>query len=169
MQGLRIFLFCQVKANKTGEKFAVFWLQLCLEISRLNALNSLMPLSSEISFATLPRVGKFKENHASHLFCSLKLWQVGCLQRLVSEETKTFIHPPTHSFICSLFTEYLLNRAALVARWLRICRQHRRLPAMPETWVWSLGGEDPLEKEMATYSSILAWEIPWTEKPVGYS
>ena len=33
---------------------------------------------------------------------------------------------------------------------------------MQEIWVWSLGGEDPLEKEMATHSSILAWEIPWT-------
>ena len=43
----------------------------------------------------------------------------------------------------------------------------KRLPAMQETWVRSLGGEDPLEKEMATHSSILAWEIPWTEKPGG--
>ena len=38
-------------------------------------------------------------------------------------------------------------------------------PAMQETWVQSLGREDPLEKEMATHSSILAWEIPWTEEP----
>ena len=36
---------------------------------------------------------------------------------------------------------------------------------MQETWVRSLGWEDPLEKEMATHSSILAWEIPWTEEP----
>ena len=36
-----------------------------------------------------------------------------------------------------------------------------------ETWVWSLGQEDPLEKEMATYSSILAWRILWTEEPGG--
>ena len=36
-------------------------------------------------------------------------------------------------------------------------------PVMQETRVWSLGGEDPLEEEMATHSSILAWEIPWTE------
>ena len=45
-------------------------------------------------------------------------------------------------------------------------------PAMQETremWVRSLDQEDPLEKEMAIYSSILAWEIPWTEKPGGYS
>ena len=37
-----------------------------------------------------------------------------------------------------------------------------RLPTMWETWVQSLGQEDPLEKEMATHSSILAWRIPWT-------
>ena len=39
------------------------------------------------------------------------------------------------------------------------------LPAMPETWVLSLGREDPLEKGMATHSIILAWRIPWTEEP----
>ena len=38
------------------------------------------------------------------------------------------------------------------------------MPAMWETWVQSLGQEDPLEKEMATHSSILAWRIPWTEE-----
>ena len=43
----------------------------------------------------------------------------------------------------------------------------KNLPAMQETRVRSLGGEDPLEKEMATHSSILAWRIPWTEKPGG--
>ena len=43
----------------------------------------------------------------------------------------------------------------------------KRLPAMWETWVRSLGQEDPLEKEMATHSSILAWRIPWTEEPGG--
>ena len=43
----------------------------------------------------------------------------------------------------------------------------KNLPAMQETRVQSLGREDPLEKEMATYSSILAWEIPWIEAPGG--
>ena len=38
---------------------------------------------------------------------------------------------------------------------------------MKDTWVQFLGGEDPLEEEMATHSSILAWEIPWTEEPEG--
>ena len=41
----------------------------------------------------------------------------------------------------------------------------KNLLAMQETWVQSLGGEDPLEEGMATHSSILAWRIPWTEDP----
>ena len=40
----------------------------------------------------------------------------------------------------------------------------KNMPEMQETWVQSLGWEDPLEKEMATHSSNLAWEIPWTEE-----
>ena len=43
----------------------------------------------------------------------------------------------------------------------------KNLPAMQEIWVQSLGWEDPLEEGMATYSSILSWRIPWTEKPGG--
>ena len=43
----------------------------------------------------------------------------------------------------------------------------KNLLAMPETQVRSLGQEDPLQKGMATHSSILAWEIPWTEEPGG--
>ena len=45
----------------------------------------------------------------------------------------------------------------------------KHLPPMQETWVRSLGLEDPLEKEMATHSSILAWRIPWTEELGSYS
>ena len=43
----------------------------------------------------------------------------------------------------------------------------KNLPAMKETWVQSLGQENPLEKRMATHSSILAWRIPWTDDPRG--
>ena len=46
-----------------------------------------------------------------------------------------------------------------------VAQRVKRLPAVQETWVRSLGQEDPLEKEMATHSSTLAWKIPWTEKP----
>ena len=47
-----------------------------------------------------------------------------------------------------------------------VAQMVKSLPAVWETWVWSLGKEDPLEKEMATHFSILAW-IPWTEEPSG--
>ena len=48
-----------------------------------------------------------------------------------------------------------------------VAQRVKTLPAMQETWFLSLGGEDPLEKGMATHSNILAWTIPWTEKPGG--
>ena len=48
-----------------------------------------------------------------------------------------------------------------------MARMVKNLPAMQKTQVQSLGGEDPLEKEIETHSSILAWRIPWTEKPSG--
>ena len=52
-----------------------------------------------------------------------------------------------------------MSQASLMAQMVK------NLPAMQETQVQSLGWEDPLEKGMATYSSILAWRIPWTEEP----
>ena len=48
-----------------------------------------------------------------------------------------------------------------------VAQSVKNLPAVQETRVRSLGREDPLEKEMATHSSILAWRIPWTEEPGG--
>ena len=51
---------------------------------------------------------------------------------------------------------FFTTRASLVAQLVK------NLPAMRETWVQSLGWDDPLEKRMATYFSILAWRIPWT-------
>ena len=51
---------------------------------------------------------------------------------------------------------FSILKASLVAQLVK------NLPAMWKTWVWSLGGEDPLEKGKATHSSILAWRIPWT-------
>ena len=46
-----------------------------------------------------------------------------------------------------------------------VAQMVKNLPAMWDTWVLSLGQEDPLEKGVATHSSILAWRIPWTEEP----
>ena len=55
-------------------------------------------------------------------------------------------------------SDYHYIWASLVAQTVK------RLPAVRETWVQSLGWEEPLEKEMATHSSTLAWKIPWTEE-----
>ena len=57
--------------------------------------------------------------------------------------------------------DYIAHGASLVAQMVK------RLPAMQETRLQSLGWEDLLEKEMATHSSILVWEMPWTEEPGG--
>ena len=57
------------------------------------------------------------------------------------------------------FLSSVLEQASLVAWTVK------NLLAMQETWLQSLGREDPLEKEMTTHSSILAWKIPWTEEP----
>ena len=54
-------------------------------------------------------------------------------------------------------------RTSLVALFVK------KLPAVQEMEVWFLGWDDPLEKGMATHSSIFAWEIPWTKEPEGYS
>ena len=59
------------------------------------------------------------------------------------------------------FIYFLKFIASLVAQWQGICL------SMKVTWVRSLGQEDTLQKEMVTHSSILAWEIPWTEEPGG--
>ena len=75
----------------------------------------------------------------------------GCLPNIVAISLLTFIYS------LLLFSYYFC--ASLVAQTVK------RLPAMRETWLQSLGWEDPLEKEMATHSSTLAWKIPRTEEP----
>ena len=51
--------------------------------------------------------------------------------------------------------------------WIEVAQMVKNITAMQETQVQSLGREDPLERGMATHSSILAWKIPWTEEPDG--
>ena len=61
-----------------------------------------------------------------------------------------------------LYSIYTISWASLVAQLVK------NLPAMWETWVQSLGWEDPLEKGQTTHSSILVWRIPWTVYPQGH-
>ena len=86
------------------------------------------------------------------------------LLTVVPETMKTRKHVisgNTGRVIKSLFYPSLIISASLVAQ------RFKRVPPMWETRVQSLGREDPLEKEMATHSSILAWRIPWPEEPGG--
>ena len=98
----------------------------------------------------------------SPLFKILKRLSITDLRIKFSSLSRAcYIWPLTisHTFCISIFC--FVHWASQVAQWLRIS-----LPVQ-EMWVLSLGWEDPLEKEMATHSCILAWEIPWTEEPGG--
>ena len=91
----------------------------------------------------------------------------------------TFTHTHTHIYICVCMCVYIhtpihshthtyiyIHTHTLVWVWASLVVQTvEHLPAVWETRVWSLGWEDPLEKEMAPHSSTLAWKIPWTEEP----
>ena len=71
------------------------------------------------------------------------------------KESNMTEHAHTHTFLMPIIIWWDFPRGSLV----------KNLPAMLEMWVWSLGREDPLEEELATHSSILAWKIPRTEEP----
>ena len=86
--------------------------------------------------------------------------------------------PDAYSGPSTLLRGVLAPKVHLVCVTIQICKNMyyraplvaqmvKNLPAMQETWIRSLGQEDPLEKEMATHYSILAWEILWTEEPGG--
>ena len=92
----------------------------------------------------------FTAGQVSKLRCSLRN---SCLWRL---------------YFGIVFLPLYLKIYLYVFTWVRaslVAQRLKHLPAMRETWVRSLGWEDPLEKEMATHSSTLAWRIPWREEP----
>ena len=71
------------------------------------------------------------------------------------------------SYIKAIWIELCINEIALLCKSSLGGEMVKNLPAMRETWVQSMGWEDPLEKEKATHSSVLAWRIPETEEPGG--
>ena len=72
----------------------------------------------------------------------------------------------THSSILAYRIPWIEEPGGLPQAWASLVAQMiKSLPAVWEIWVWSLGWEDPREKEMAIHSSILAWKIPWMEEP----
>ena len=74
--------------------------------------------------------------------------------------------PPAKSHSCMCQGRYLNLAALFLVYWASLMAQLvKNLPAIGETWVWSLGWEVAMEKGTATHSSILAWRVPWTEQP----
>jgi len=78
---------------------------------------------------------------------------LGCSNSIFSKQLSTIL---CMYLVCSLHA-----RASLMAQ------KVKNLPAVQETWVQSLGQEDPLNEELETHSSMLAWRLPWTEEPGG--
>ena len=137
---------------------------------------SYKPASSLSSFTFIKRLFSFS------LLSVLWVVSSAYLRLLIFSQQSWFqlvLHPARHLTWCTLHVSYisrvtiyslvvLLSQfwiSRLFQFWFNLMvHRLKRLPAMWETWVWSLGREDPLEKEMATHSSILAWRIPWMEE-----
>ena len=89
-------------------------------------------------------------------------WTLGAIfKRLKSRYKCLEWQRPTLCYVYICMAMFIIYWASPVAQIVK------NLPAMQGTWVWSLVGEDPLEKGMAPHSSIFAWRIPWTEEPGG--
>ena len=102
-------------------------------------------------------------NDDIRLLSGIVKWEPPKLQFRISPVEWThclepFSNRDSRLLLTSDFSVLFLN---LDVGWPRV----KHLSAMPETWVWSLGQEDPLEKEMTTHSKTVAWKIPWMEKP----
>ena len=123
---------------------------------------SLIPSRHKTVFKTVSwRISHFNANIS--LFTHLFIYALVTEHLLCSMNCFIFLTSPSHHFYWEIADIHhcISWRASLVAQMVR------NLPAMWETWVQSLGWEDPLEEHMATYSSILAWRIPWTKEPGG--
>ena len=68
-------------------------------------------------------------------------------------------------FVYAVFSSHQLSESFPLGGTSLMSQMVKNLPAVQETWVRSLGQDNPLEKGMATHSSLLAWKIPWTEEP----
>ena len=94
----------------------------------------------------------------------------------ISSSVLSFLYSPTLTSIHDSGKNHRLDQRTFVDTVMSllfntlfrlVAQRLNHLHAVQETWVLSLGWEDPLEKKMATHSSILAWKIPWTEEPGG--
>ena len=95
--------------------------------------------------------------HASYVVPRVSTQLIPKFRHQLTETGDLTWYFPIFTMACIFVSSHTVLRASLVAQMVK------NLPGMRETWVQSLGQKDPLEKGMATHSSILAWRIPWTE------
>ena len=94
----------------------------------------------------------------------------GCLTSIINYNENKLRHSEVQSPFTRQSSSIDMKQLTITENLLwasLLARMVKNLPAVRETWVWSLGQEEPLEKEMITHSSILSWKIPWTEQPGG--
>ena len=135
---------------RSSDLYLVLWLAVYIWASLVAQLVKNLPAMQETQVWFLGQEDPLEKEMATHY--STLAWEIPWteeLDRLQSIGLQRFGHNWTD------------RQASLIAQLVK------NLPAMQETLVRFLGWEDPLEKEIATHSSILAWEIPWTEEPGG--
>ena len=112
---------------------------------------------------------KLGDNHVNFYISSVCLYKLGTEEQKPIPDAPLYIREIMTNF-SSLSVEFLWNVPTFglphSITWVSLVAQTvKNPPTMRETWIRSLGWEDPLEKGTATHSNILAWRIPWTEEP----
>jgi len=110
-----------------------------------------------LTYLSLPQVPLLKDNSVVYVCVCMRVCVYVCMY-VYNTYVYMYIYMYMYVYIYT-HTYIYIWQASLVAQSVK------NLPAMQETWVWSLGREDPLAKEMATHSSTLAWRIPWIGEP----
>ena len=133
--------------------------QIPCHLQRQQISEALLPLPTPSAWGTSLSRSLYK----FHLSFDINASEVLGLTFLWFSTTRFFFFflNPCFPSVLDYVRFYSYNRVSLVAQMVK------NLSAMQATQVWSLGWEDPLEKEMVTHSSILAWRISWTEEPGG--
>ena len=112
------------------------------------------------------------KHHRAHCCCQYSCFSLvkcssDCYKPLIPKILKKLILTIFASVLTAFMVEQIFQGLYFAIGASLVAQRLKRLPPMRETRVRSLSWEDPLEKEMATHSSILAWRIPWTEEPGG--
>ena len=136
--------------------FFFFFLFCCVSVLSSCASSVLWPFHLVLRFQPHP-------SFVGVLYWETVRGDLPCIQETRDACSPQWCYAAIRGWVSALHLSWSIvnERASLVPQTVK------NLPAVRETWVWSLGWEDPLEEGMATHSSILAWRIPWTEEQGG--